>query len=118
MKSKDPKLLAKRYSEIQESRIAKSIGGRVQPNSGGTRFGGGDIHTQSFLVEAKTQTEHKKSFTIKEEWITKAREQAFEQGKSYSALAFSFDPEGPDYFIIDAAMFEELIYHYEKENPQ
>ena len=32
------------FSDKQEKHIAKVTGGKVQSNSGGTKFGGGDVH--------------------------------------------------------------------------
>ena len=81
------------YSDMQEKHIAKVTGGRVQSNSGGTKFGGGDVHTDKFFIEAKAPTSDKKSFSIKEDWLYKMREQAFEQGKEESVLAFRFHPD-------------------------
>lgn len=110
--SKNP---GKDYSRIQEAYIAKLLGGRVQSNSGGTRFGGGDVHTKQFFIEAKTPTKEQTSFSIKREWMDKMKEQAFEQGKHHSALAFRFDPEGPDYFVIDARLMQALVEYFEEE---
>ena len=114
MKSNNP---GKDCSESQERRIAKLLGGKTQANSGGTRFGGGDVHTSKFLIEAKTPVSEKSSFSIKKEWLDKAKEQAYEQHKQYSALAFCFDPEGPDYFVIDKKLFQELLEYLDKEVP-
>lgn len=102
MKTKD-------YSDLQEKQIAKSLQGKTQPNSGGTRFGGGDIQTKAFLIEAKTPTSSRASFSIRRAWVKKAAEQAFEQGKSYSAVAFRFEPEGEDYFVISHKLFKQLV---------
>ena len=44
------------FSDKQERHIAKVTGGKVQSNSGGTKFGGGDVHTDKFFIEAKTST--------------------------------------------------------------
>lgn len=103
------------YSDLQEKQISKLVNGKVQSNSGGTRFGGGDIVTETFLIEAKTPTKTQTSFSIKEEWITKAKEQAFEQGKSNSALAIRFDPQGDDYFLVDKRLFQHLVQMLDKE---
>jgi hypothetical protein len=100
-------------SDKQEKRLSKLLGGRCQPNSGGTRTGGGDVHTKDFLIEAKTAMKPQKNFTIQKEWLDKAEEQAFEQNKPYSALAFSFDPEGPDYFVVDKRLFTVLADYLE-----
>ena len=104
---------AKDYSASQENDIARLLGGRVQSNSGGTRFGGGDVHTAEFFIEAKTPTKEQVSFSIKREWITKMSEQAFEQGKMNYALAFRFDPEGNDYFVINSRLMRELVNYIE-----
>ena len=105
------------YSKLQEEQIAKFLGGRVQSNSGGTIFGGGDVHTQSFFIEAKTPTKLQTGFTIKKEWMDKLREQAFEQNKPYSALAFRFDPDdSKDLYVIDARTFLLLTQYIEEEN--
>lgn len=103
----------KDYSVSQEHDIARLLNGRVQSNSGGTRFGGGDVHTEQFFIEAKTPTKEQTSFSIKKEWIDKMREQAFEQGKLYAALAFRFGPDEQDYFVIDSRMMRELVSHIE-----
>lgn len=100
----------------QERDLARYLGGRVQSNSGGTRFGGGDVHTSQFFIEAKTPAKAQSSFSIKQEWIAKAKEQAFEQGKYFWSLAFRFDPEGPDYFVIDGGLMKQLIDYMEQED--
>lgn len=97
------------YSVCQERDIAKYLQGKVQSNSGGTRFGGGDVHTKHFLVEAKTPTKSQSSFLIHKEWLEKAKNQAFEQGKYFWSLAFRFDPEGQDFFIVDKWLMKQLV---------
>ena len=104
------------FSDRQEKHIAKVTGGKVQSNSGGTKFGGGDVHTKHFLIEAKTPTKDKTGFTIKKEWLKKMRQQAFEQGKSESVLAFRFSPNDPqDYYVLDQRQFL-LFLKYMEEN--
>lgn len=104
------------FSDMQEKHIAKVTGGKVQSNSGGTKFGGGDIHTNKFLIEAKTPTKEQTSFTIKKDWITKMREQAFEQGKEGAVLAFRFDPDnGNDFYVLSEPQFLEYLM-YKEEN--
>ena len=108
-------LNGKNCSSKQEKQIAKMVSGRVQSNSGGTRFGGGDVHTKTVFIEAKTPTTEKSSFSIKKEWLEKAKEQAFEQNKTSYALAFRFGPDDPDFFVIDAKLFKALINHLEED---
>ena len=105
---------AKDCSVSQENDIARLLGGRVQSNSGGTRFGGGDVQTEKFFIESKTPTKEQKSFSIKKEWVDKMQEQAFEQGKYQSALAFRFVPDGQDYFVIDSKLMKFLVQCCEK----
>lgn len=105
------------YSDKQEKHIAKVTGGKVQSNSGGTKFGGGDVHTDKFFIEAKTTTKSQTSFTIKKEWIDKMREQAYEQGKEESVLAFRFDPDTDnDLYILSQRQFLEYLDFKEGKN--
>lgn len=105
------------YSDYQEKHIAKVTDGVVQSNSGGTKFGGGDVHTDKFFIEAKTPTTDKKSFSIKEEWLHKAREQAFEQGKEESVVAFRFGPHSDtDYYVLSERQFLEYLSYKEESN--
>lgn len=104
------------YSDKQEKHIAKVTGGRVQSNSGGTKFGGGDVHTDKFFIEAKTPTKEQTSFTIKKDWIIKMREQAYEQGKEESVLAFRFDPNTDnDLYVLSQRQFLEYLRFKEQE---
>lgn len=104
------------YSDKQEKHIALITGGKVQSNSGGTRFGGGDVHTDKFLIEAKTPTKEQTSFTIKVDWLHKMQNQAFEQGKDESALAFRFSPDAShDWYIISEKQFLEYLEWKEKQ---
>lgn len=105
------------YSDRQEQHIAKVTGGRVQSNSGGTKFGGGDVHTDKFLIEAKTPTKSQLSFSVKKEWITKMRKQAFEQGKEQAVLAFRFDPDKDiDLYVLSEWQFLEYLKYKEEES--
>jgi hypothetical protein len=105
------------FSDKQEKHIAKVTGGRVQSNSGGTKFGGGDVHTDKFFIEAKTPTKARASFTIKKEWINKMQEQAYEQGKEESVLAFRFDPDTDnDLYILSQRQFLEYLDFKEGKN--
>lgn len=105
------------YSDRQEKHIAKVTGGRVQSNSGGTKFGGGDVHTDKFLIEAKTPTKQQNSFTIKTDWLLKMKEQAFEQGKEESVLAIRFGPyDTQDYYVLSEKQFLEYLEWKENSN--
>jgi len=96
------------YSNKQEKKVAKAIGGKKVANSGATAFNKGDVTTDDFLIECKTCTEDKKSFSIKKEWIEKNKEEAFAMCKSYSALVFNFGPNSENYYVIDERLFKLL----------
>ena len=105
------------YSDKQEKHIAKVTGGKVQSNSGGTKFGGGDVHTNKFFIEAKTPAIERKSFTIMKDWLEKMKEQAFEQGKEEAVLAFRFDPDTDnDLYVLSQRQFLEYLRYKEGEN--
>lgn len=101
---------------MQEKHIAKVTGGKVQSNSGGTKFGGGDVHTDKFFIEAKTPTKEQKAFSIKKDWIDKMQEQAFEQGKEESVLAFRFSPnDKEDFYVLNEKQFLEYLRYKEEQ---
>ncbi len=101
-------------SEMQESSIAKSVGGRRTPNSGATDFGGkGDVVTSKFIIEAKTKMTPSKSISLKKEWFDKLKQEAVFSGKPYSALAFNFGQGQPNRYVIDEDLFIILKEHLE-----
>ena len=92
------------YSNRQEKAVAKAVGGKQVSNSGATAFSKGDVRTADWLIECKTCTTEKKSFSIKKEWLEKNKEEAFAMNKDYSALAFDFG-DGDNYYIVDEKTF-------------
>ena len=98
------------YSKRQEQKVAKTLGGRRVANSGATKFSKGDVTLQDWLIECKTCTEPRKSFSIKKEWFDKNKEEAFAMNKSYSAVAIDFG-DGEQHYIIDERLFKELVEH-------
>ena len=103
------------YSSRQEKHIAKTIGGRQVANSGAGTWSKGDIRSELFLIEAKTCTSEKKSFSIKKEWLEKNKEEAFAMRKCYSALVFNFGPDTDNYYIIDEKLFRHINELLEQE---
>ena len=103
------------YSNRQEKKVAKAVGGKQVANSGATAFNKGDVTSDNFLIECKTCVEDKKSFSIKKEWLEKNKEEAFEMGKDYSALAFNFGPSSENYYVIDEKLFKILKEVLESE---
>ena len=99
------------YSKIQETTVAKNLGGQTTKNSGATMFGGkGDAYVDSLLlVECKTKTTHADSISIKKNWLEKNKSEALFMGKKYNTLAFNFGPNEENYYILDESLFEEFL---------
>jgi len=75
------------------------------------------VLTEQFLLECKTCTDIRKSFTIQSNWIKKNQEEAFAMGKPYSALVFNFEPNGENHYVINEKLFKKLVnYLREEEN--
>ena len=102
------------YSNKQEKRVAKAVDGKQTVNSGATPFQKGDVNTDLFLIECKTATTEKKSFSIKREWIDKNDEEAFAMDKPFSALAIDFG-DGTNYYVINEKLFKRLIGYIREE---
>ena len=96
------------YSNRQEKAVAKAINGKQTSNSGATAFIKGDVLTDNWLIECKTMTSEKESFSIKKSWLAKNKEEAFAMGKDYNALCFDFGDNGTRYYVIDEKTFKQL----------
>ena len=101
------------YSSKQEQKVAKAVNGRRTANSGATAFQKGDVIAPDWLIECKTKTKESTSISIKKEWLEKNQEEAFAMNKHHSALAFSFGPDEPNYYIISEKDFQNFM---EEEN--
>ena len=97
------------YSKKQENKVAKEVNGRRTANSGATTFQKGDVVADDFLIECKTTTTSKSSFSIKREWIEKNEEEAFAMGKTHSVIAFSFGESEPNYYVLNEKQFKEYV---------
>jgi len=97
------------FSSIQEKKVAENCNGQVTKNSGATPFQKGDVLSEKFLIECKTQTKNKETFTLRKEWLEKNEKEALFMGKEYSAVAFNFGPGENQYYIIDESMFQKLL---------
>jgi len=97
------------FSNRQEKAVAKVIKGKQTSNSGATAFNKGDVSNDSWLIECKTATTEKQSFSIKREWLKKNKEEALAMSKKYNALCFDFGDNGNRYYIIDEKTFKEVL---------
>lgn len=101
------------FSTTQEQAVAKALGGKTTPNSGATPFFKGDVVAGDFLIECKTTTVCKESFSIKREWLDAVNRERIEMRKGYCALAFQFAPQGTfssigadnNYYVVDEYTF-------------
>lgn len=97
------------FSSAQEKKVAESCGGVVTKNSGATTFQKGDVLSDKVLIECKTQTKNKETFTLHKEWLEKNEREALFMGKENSAVAFNFGPGENQYYIINEWMFQKLL---------
>ena len=106
------------FSDAQEKAICKLLNATQQPNSGAGHFRKGDCinYTASMLIEAKTTTKERDSFSIKKEWIEKNKEEAFSQRVFNGCIAFNFGPNEPNHYVISERLMMFLIKKLEEEN--
>lgn len=104
-------LPTRHFSKIQETTVAKAIGGKRTPNSGATPWSKSDVLSDKFAIECKTKTTSSESISIKKEWFSKQKQEAAFMGKPYSAVVFSFGPGEENHYIIDEYLFLELLNH-------
>ena len=102
----------RKFSSKQEQYIAELLGGKQQSNSGATAYNKGDVITDDWLIECKTTTKPKSSFSIKREWIDKNFIERVEMLKPYSAIAFQFEPNGTNYFVVDEETFKKIYQNF------
>ena len=58
----------------------------------------------------------KSSFSIKKEWIEKNRKESKEGRFENAVLAFNFEPDGENFFVIDSKLMKFLVERLEEYN--
>ena len=108
----------RQFSNKQEMSVAKNLGGQVNSNSGAGKWRKGDVRVvdASLLIECKTCTSDKSSFSIKEEWIKKNLEEAHSTQLFNTAIAFNFGPDKPNYYVINESLMKFLVEKLIEEN--
>lgn len=111
------------FSENQEKAVCKLVGEDIcfrTSNSGAGLWRKGDAICKkaSMLIECKTCTADKDSFSIKKEWFEKNNKEKKDQRLLNSSIAFNFGPNQKNYFIIDENLFKYLIERLIEENEQ
>ena len=100
------------YSDRQEKSVAKALCGWQQSNSGAGHFAKGDVIVpNTMLIECKCSMSPKQSVSIKKEWIEKNIEEARAQRMGIGAIAFNFEPDGKNYYVIDEQLMKALVEH-------
>ena len=99
------------YSDLQENSVAKVLNGLKVANSGAGKFSSGDvvIKDASLLLECKTSTSEKKSFSIKREFLEKNKQEALSSRLMNGCLCFDFGPGTDRYYVIDEKMMKFLV---------
>ena len=101
---------AKRKSQLQERRVAKDIGGHVQPGSGAPEFYKGDVRQdQQLRVECKTTSSQ--AYHVRLMDLEKIKSEALRGGDPYWAMQVEFQTQtgGKQFAIIDWASFLYLM---------
>ncbi len=111
---------SRKFSGAQEKCVAKRLGGKTVANSGAALFVSGDVKTNSFVIECKTAMSKKQSFSIKEEWVQKAKEECFSQGKPYWAICYNYGSNTPNsnlqnYYVINEVLFKKLLRYIDND---
>lgn len=97
------------FSNIQETNVAKALGGYRTANSGATTFSKGDVIVGELVVECKTKIAECKSFSIQKDWLDTINKERIGMRKSACALAFSFDVGETNYYVIDERLMKMLV---------
>ena len=103
-------------SSRQEKKVARQLGGKVQPNSGATDFLKGDVIAQGILIECKTGMKPRQSVSLKKEWFIKNDQERFAMKKDYSALVFDFGDNGEQYIAMSLKQFNRIMKEAELED--
>lgn len=107
------------FSNKQETAVAKAISGKKTANSGATAYNKGDVvegNKTGWIIECKTSTTDKNTFTMKKEWFDKNLEESIFMKKDRSAIVFSFGPNSKNYYCIDEQTFLEMKEALEQQN--
>lgn len=99
------------YSDMQEKAVCKLLGAKQTANSGAGKWKKGDCIQEpaSLLIECKTVVTEKESFSIKKDWISKNKEEAFANRLSNQTIAFNFGPGQENYFVINEKLMKYLV---------
>lgn len=101
-------MAGKKAAQKQEKKVAEQVGGKTTPNSGATLFKKGDVTADNMVIECKTSTTVRNSFSIKREWLDKLQEEAIAVGKDFGVLAIDYG-DGEQYYVMPEREFTALF---------
>jgi hypothetical protein len=90
-------------ADAQGRKLAKALGGKVQPGSGSAWYAKADVKSQRFATECKYTD--KQQYTLKLSDIDKLRREALFEGKSW---ALQVTISGRAVVVLDLEMLIEL----------
>jgi len=98
------------FSDLHEKSVCKALSAKQQPNSGAGLWRKGDVVQEDafLLIECKCSMKEKNSVSIKKEWITKTKKEAFFHRLNNTALCINFEPNGENYYVIDEKLMKLL----------
>ena len=119
IKSPKNKNCTRAFSDKQEKDVCNLLNAQQQSNSGAGKFNKGDVVQieANMLIECKTATANKESFSIKKEWIEKNKNEGFSKRLPNHAIAFNFGPDSKEnYFVINSRLMQFLVEKLIEEN--
>ena len=99
------------YSDLHEKSVCKALNGKLTPNSGASKFSGGDvvIKEASMLIECKCAMSEKNSVSVKKEWFEKNKNEGFSCRLPNNAVCINFGPESDNYYVINERLMKFLV---------
>lgn len=96
------------FSSAQERRVAKSLDGTNDLQSGGGKWKKNDVELDEWALECKTKVTPSETITVHKDWFADAERNRAESLKSYAAVVLSFG-DGKDYYAVDERTFKFLL---------
>ena len=106
------------YSDKHEKSVCRALNAQQTANSGASKFAKGDCvnKSASLLIECKTVMTPKNSISIKKDWILKNKDEAFSNRLLNQAIAFNFEPDGDNYYVINEKLMKYLVEKLAEES--
>ena len=105
------------FSDKHEKSVCSAINAQQVSNSGAGKFKKGDCINKeaSLLIECKTVMQPKDSVSIKRAWIDKNKEEAFENRLDNQCIAFNYEPNGDNFYVINERLMKFLVEKLEED---